>query len=599
MSLKLLPRMKLEVKVLVAIALVLAVLIGAGHYFTSGLQQRAILERVRHRAASIVQDVMDMRKWQAEEARKESEQLSKLPQPIRVVDELGRLFAREAPLSHPNEYGTRRTDDAERALLFPTVSGLRSAQDPRWYYWRTLTAAQLSQQIGEAIPPSAADLAGGRTESPDGTGSEAPYRQFERDAFHRIMEEKALTVESDLGPTDDAFYFAQPLVVHGYCLNCHAHRTWRSQLGKPIGIISVELGLAAERADVAASRNISLWTAVVTILATLIVLYLLIRLLILKPLGHLKEVSDRISEGDLTVRAHVHTGDELESFGNVFNRMLQNVEESQTRLHLVNRSLDEKLNELGLANLRLLEMNRLKSEFLANVSHELRTPLNSIIGFSELLTGTQEAQLDTRQQRYVGNIQSSGKRLLRLINELLDLARIESGRMEVRLGRVSLAGVIEGIKSMREESLKPHMKLELEIARSLPGMVTDEGKLTQILDNLVTNAIKFTDEGGLVRISARPEGADVVICVIDNGVGIAPEHQTLVFEKFRQVDGSTTRKHTGAGLGLSIVKELTTLLGGTITLVSEPGKGSTFTVRLPVELTAENVTQPRPEAVWG
>ena len=599
MALKLLPPMKLEVKVLVAIALVLAVLIGAGHYFTSELQQRAILERVRHRAASIVQDVMDMRKWQAEEARKKSEQLSKLPQPIRVVDELGRLFAREAPLSHPNEYGTRRTDDAGRVPLSPTVSGLRSAQDPRWYYWRTLTAGQLSQRMGEAPPPSATDLAGGRTESPDGTGSEASYRQFERDAFHRIMEEKALTVESDPGSTDDAFYFAQPLVAHGYCLNCHAHRTWRSQLGKPIGIISVELGLAAERADVAASRNISLWTAVVTILATLIVLFLLIRLLILKPLRHLKEVSDRISEGDLTVRAHVHTGDELESFGNVFNRMLQNVEESQTRLHLLNRSLDEKLNELGLANLRLLEMNQLKSEFLANVSHELRTPLNSIIGFSELLTGTQEAPLDTRQQRYVGNIQSSGKRLLRLINELLDLARIESGRMEVRLGRVSLAGVIEGIKSMREGSLKPRMKLELEIASSLPEMVTDEGKLTQILDNLVTNAIKFTDEGGLVRISARPEGADIVISVIDNGVGIAPEHQTLVFEKFRQVDGSTTRKHTGAGLGLSIVKELTTLLGGTITLVSEPGKGSTFTVRLPVELTAENVTQARPEAVWG
>ena len=131
------------------------------------------------------------------------------------------------------------------------------------------------------------------------------------------------------------------------------------------------------------------------------------------------------------------------------------------------------------------------------------------------------------------------------------------------------------------------MKLEVELDGKLTPMITDEDKLRQILDNLLTNAIKFTGESGRVVIRARPDGSDVLISVADSGVGIDPEYQDVIFDKFRQVDGSNTRKHGGTGLGLSIVKELTTLLGGSITLRSEPGKGSTFTVRLPGELSEE------------
>lgn len=361
------------------------------------------------------------------------------------------------------------------------------------------------------------------------------------------------------------------------------------------------LDLRAELAEIQATRRFFFWSAAATIVATLAVLYLIVRVFILRPLQHLKEVSDKVSAGDLSVRAHLHTGDEMESFGRVFNHMLQSIEESQTRQRLLNRSLDEKLNQLGLANLELLEMNTLKSEFLANVSHELRTPLNSIIGFSELLTNAtpNSPQLALRQQRYLTNIAVSGRRLLNLINELLDLARIESGKMEVTLTRVSLRSVIENIRTLRTDLLKPDMKLEIELDDKLPVMVTDESKLGQILDNLVANAIKFTQEGGRIAIRARPDGADVLISVADTGVGIAPEHQDMVFDKFRQVDGSSTRKHTGAGLGLSIVKELTTLLGGTVSLKSEPDKGSTFTLRLPAELTEEKIVQQRPRAIWG
>ena len=359
--------------------------------------------------------------------------------------------------------------------------------------------------------------------------------------------------------------------------------------------------LEAELAELQATRRFFFWSAAATIIATLVVLHLIVRVFILRPLQHLKEASDKVSAGDLSVRAHLRTGDEMENFGRVFNHMLQSIEESQTRQRLLNRSLDEKLNQLGLANLELLEMNTLKSEFLANVSHELRTPLNSIIGFSELLTDAppNSPQLAPRQQRYLTNIATSGRRLLNLINELLDLARIESGKMEVTLTRVSLRSVIENIRTLRADLLKPDMKLEVELDEKLPVMVTDESKLGQILDNIVTNAIKFTGSGGQITIRARPDGADVLISVADTGVGIAPEHQDMVFDKFRQVDGSSTRKHTGAGLGLSIVKELTTLLGGTVTLKSEPDKGSTFTLRFPAELTEEKIVRQRPRAVWG
>jgi signal transduction histidine kinase len=320
-----------------------------------------------------------------------------------------------------------------------------------------------------------------------------------------------------------------------------------------------------------------------TFLATLLVLYLLVRGLIIRPLTHLKDVSDRISAGDLTVRAKLRTGDEMESFAEVFNRMVEGLAESQRRLEDLNRSLDQKLVELGQANLKLFESNRLRSQFLANVSHELRTPLNAIIGFSEILSEQTGGPLGEKQARYVQNVLAAGRHLLRLINGLLDLARIESGKMEVNLARVSLGAVVENVVAMRQTSLKRDQTLTHDLADDLPPLLTDEGKLTQVLDNLVGNAVKFTDPGGGIDLTARRDGETVVIRVSDTGVGIAKEDQEYIFDKFRQVDASSTRRHAGAGLGLAIVKEFVTMLQGTVAVESAPGKGSTFTVRLPVE----------------
>jgi signal transduction histidine kinase len=249
--------------------------------------------------------------------------------------------------------------------------------------------------------------------------------------------------------------------------------------------------------------------------------------------------------------------------------------------------LDSKVDQLAQVNMRLYEMNRLKSDFLATMHHELRTPLNSILGFSDVLASV--STLDEKQKRYVQNIQKSGKRLLEMINDVLDLAKIESGKMEIRLSRFRISHVISELcEECRSLTDKKNIDLETDIQPGLPELYQDKGKVQQILNSLLSNAIKFTPEGGRIVVAAtREAGGSLALVVSDTGVGIAEEDQTKIFEKFRQGNAvlpsgsAMTREYSGTGLGLSIVKELCRLLDGEVLLASELGKGSTFTVRLP------------------
>ncbi|HJT79040.1 MAG TPA: HAMP domain-containing sensor histidine kinase, partial [Gemmataceae bacterium] len=334
------------------------------------------------------------------------------------------------------------------------------------------------------------------------------------------------------------------------------------------------------------NRAILIATALVTALLIMSGSYMIVRYIIVKPVKHLKEVSDAISAGELNVRSEIQTGDEFEDLSHAFNRMLRNLVSMQDRLRKVNTDLDRKVDELAQANMALYESNRLKGDFLATMSHELRTPLNSILGFSEVLQSGDG--LSDKQKRWVGNIQSSGERLLNLINDVLDLAKIEAGKMQVRLAAFSIYDVCEGLASMfRPMAEKKNIDLRVQLAPDVPVLKQDVLKLQQILSNLLSNAVKFTPEGGRVLLKAEAEGGDLVLTVSDTGVGIAPEEQELVFEKFRQAGNPLTREHAGTGLGLSIVRELCKLLGGEVVLHSDLGRGSTFTVRLPLERSEE------------
>jgi two-component system, NarL family, sensor histidine kinase BarA len=335
------------------------------------------------------------------------------------------------------------------------------------------------------------------------------------------------------------------------------------------------------------NQAILIATAIITVFLAMVAAYVIVRYVIVKPLRHLRDVSDAVSRGNTTLRAEIKTGDEFEELAVAFNRMLRHLTDAQAELRQANVNLDGKVDELAQANMRLYELNMLKSDFLATMSHELRTPLNSILGFSEVLGSIDS--LEDKQKRYVQNIQKSGKTLLEMINDILDLAKIESGKMETRLSDFQVASVISAQCDMaRPLTERKNIDLETAIDPELPPMHQDQARVQQILNNLLSNAIKFTPEGGRITVSVRRDESDfMVLEVRDTGVGIAPEDQQTIFEKFRQ--GKTampggdamTREYSGSGLGLSIVMELCKLLGGEVLVHSELGKGSTFTIRLP------------------
>jgi signal transduction histidine kinase len=230
--------------------------------------------------------------------------------------------------------------------------------------------------------------------------------------------------------------------------------------------------------------------------------------------------------------------------------------------------------------------SRHKSEFLANMSHELRTPLNAIIGFSEVLAEQMFGEVNQRQLEYLNDIHASGHHLLQLINDILDLAKIEAGRMELELAPCDLAQVLESaVGLIRERATRQGLQLHCELAPGLGSWTADARKLKQAVLNLLSNAVKFTPEGGQVTLRAQRvhEGTSCCaeIMVIDTGVGIAPVEQALVFEEFRQVGTDPLRKAEGTGLGLALVRRFVELHGGTIRLDSALGQGATFVITMP------------------
>lgn len=242
----------------------------------------------------------------------------------------------------------------------------------------------------------------------------------------------------------------------------------------------------------------------------------------------------------------------------------------------------ERTKELAQANIQLREMDRLKSEFLATMSHELRTPLNSIIGFTGIILQGTAGEINEEQRKQLSMVYSSAKHLLNLINDILDLSRIESGKMEVSIERFKIQDIVSEVS----QSLSPiisqkDLRLITKIPEETPEIYSDRKKVLQILLNLVSNAVKFT-ETGEVRIECKISNDYLEVSVSDTGIGIRKENMKYLFEAFRQIDGTAQRRYGGAGLGLYLIRKLVTLLGGKIWAESEYGKGSEFTFILPL-----------------
>jgi signal transduction histidine kinase len=241
--------------------------------------------------------------------------------------------------------------------------------------------------------------------------------------------------------------------------------------------------------------------------------------------------------------------------------------------------------ELQQKSAELQVMSQHKSDFLASMSHELRTPLNAIIGFSEVLTERMFGELNERQEEYLNDILSSGRHLLSLINDILDLSKIEAGRMDLEISSFDLPTALANAMTLVRERAQRHgIELSLKVDKRLGAFNADERKFKQIVLNLLSNAVKFTPDGGKVDVSANLDTQFVAIAVRDTGIGIAPEDQATVFEEFKQVGRDYTKQAEGTGLGLALTRRFVELHGGEVRLESAPGKGSTFTVLLPVRL---------------
>ena len=477
-------------------------------------------------------------------------------------------------------------------LQQPFLEAQRAADD---YFRLALCNPGAASAAAPQHPPLIADRAHSEAawipaprsvEEVEGLLAAAQINPFVGSSFRSFLRRPTLDWRYESQRRDGAKWFAYSHAVRMRtgCLDCHSE-------GKPArpytenqlaGLIRVDVPAPDTDQQLVFNRLVILAAGLLAGTLAILVFYLITHRFILSPIDELKDVAARVSEGDLTVRSQLRTGDEFEQLSESLNTMLERLRAAQDDLKRANRLLDDKLVEMAASNVALFESNRLKSDFLANVSHELRTPLTSIIGFAELLREGPDVAPDGRQARFAENILISGRILLEIINDLLDLAKIEAGKVELHLQATRLEALAATLLDfMRPQADKRGLQLELLADETLPILITDPGRVRQVLFNLLSNAVKFTPDGGSVRVSLRRESDGVRIEVTDTGPGISLEHQQMIFDKFRQVDQSATREHPGTGLGLAIAKELTALLGGEIGVVSELGAGSTFWLHLP------------------
>jgi signal transduction histidine kinase len=453
--------------------------------------------------------------------------------------------------------------------------------------------------------------------------------------------------DDDDGGGGNRFLYAQPLRLGERCAACHVAmengRRLAVRLGEVspvipaegppplVGVALVDMPSRIDATQLLLNRVFMFLAGLLAGTLAVVAFYLITTRLILKPVRVLQETAEKVSQGDLNIRSDISTGDEFQQLSETFNTMLANLKRNADQLRSINKGLDLKLGQLAESNLALYESNRLKSEFLANVSHELRTPLNSILGFADLLkdalgrgvapvaepprptilAADGKAALvppaanvhgnggghpaaapapapspDAKTLRYVNNILQSGRSLLDLINELLDLAKIEAGKMEVRAEPLVVSDMFEGLTNLlRPLTEQKDLALVTSVAPDVPIVQTDPGKLQQVLYNFLSNAIKFSPAGARIDLIAVRDGAEHVrIVVTDRGPGIAADKQALIFEKFRQIDGSVTRAHSGTGLGLTISRELAHLLSGSIGVKSAPNEGASFWITVPLRI---------------
>ena len=395
----------------------------------------------------------------------------------------------------------------------------------------------------------------------------------------------------------------QPILNNEDCYHCHGSS--RRVLG---GMI---IGTDVQHAymTVVAARNRTIVMSVIGISIIITIIYMMVTRFIRRPVEDLADKAKRFAEGDMSVSVNVVSEDEIGVLGNAFNYMVQRASSFSKKLEQeVAKKTDllgERANLIALlekANTQLRELDRLKSTFLANMSHELRTPMNSIIGYSDLLIDGVDGPINEEQEKSLNRISNNARHLLQLLNDLLDLSKIEAGKTEIEAEQFNLKGLIDSVVPMFEGMItQKGLSLDFDIDENLPLVYGDRNKIQHVLMNLLSNATKFTDRGG-ITIRAGISGSGIQpgespifaeVCVEDTGIGIKDEDLGKIFDKFVQADLSTVRQYDGTGLGLSIARGLIALHNGMIWATSKYGKGSQFYFTIPLKQeTLESSTKP-------
>jgi signal transduction histidine kinase len=313
---------------------------------------------------------------------------------------------------------------------------------------------------------------------------------------------------------------------------------------------------------------------------------------LVRPIKQMRTAAARIGEGAYDERIELDRRDELGGLADELNGMAASLQASvrglEQRVKDRTHELQQALAELSQKGSQLEVASRHKSEFLANMSHELRTPLNAIIGFSQVLRQRLFGEINAKQEEYLDDILSSGNHLLDLINDVLDLSKVEAGQVELELGTLSLREALErGVVMVREAATKQDVQLSLELAPGVDLVEGDERRLRQVIFNLLSNAVKFTPSGGCVVVASAREDGEVLVSVTDTGPGIAADDQERIFEEFQQTEIGVEQRD-GTGLGLALSKRLVELHGGRIWVESEAGHGSRFVFTLPAKEASDS-----------
>ncbi|WP_028305468.1 ATP-binding protein [Desulfitobacterium sp. PCE1] len=430
---------------------------------------------------------------------------------------------------------------------------------------------------------------------------------FEAQGLLRFGQEPHLAEiwGEDVVEGERVFRYMVPLHMKEECLSCHGQpigdiditghfkEGYKAEdLGGAISLIMpMDIFLQGMKVDVYRHLSFSLLLIGVIVIS----MYLLVTRLVTRSLGELKIATAQVGQGNFDIDLNCikaqgeikeltqHIQEMANQLKDLYQNLEAKVEKRTHQLELVNEDLRIKQDELEAANIKLNEINTYKSEFLAIMSHELRTPLTSVMAFTDLLL--QELPKEFIQERQnLKYIKANSQNLLKLINNILDLAKIEAGRLELKLEYVDMADVLGAIDSVVAPlAKKKGIVWEINLAPEVSLLRADPEKLRRVIENLAGNAIKFTPSGGRVEIQVTntPRENWIIIRVIDTGIGIPPEEQEEIFERFTQVDSSNSRKYGGTGLGLALAKELVTLHKGELWVESEINKGSTFVVYLP------------------